>query len=72
MPRKPPKRYTIQRRSGGQVVTELTGLSHKTACGIVLMVWGMVPVTLEEGGGKNETWNLHMGGAEFVLIARTA
>lgn len=65
-------KFTIQRFHGSQLVTEMADLDHETTKGIVLMIWGVVPSSLESGGRDDEEWKLHVGGEHWIIVARTS
>lgn len=65
-------KFTIQRFHGGRLVIEMTKLCHDHIKKTVLLVWGAVPTTLEEGGEVGEEWKLSIGEGHWVVVTRTA
>lgn len=61
-------KYDIQRVSGGKLIRDLTDLNHYVACGIVELIWGTVPESLEDQ--SEDEWKLHIGGHDWVIIRK--
>ena len=67
--------YSLVRFRGHDEVVRLNDLDHETCMGIVKLVWGVVPQTLEDeesGTFVGQEWKLHIGGPDWVIVARTA
>jgi hypothetical protein len=67
-----PGTYDIQRILGGNLLHSMEGLGHHTTVGIIGMVWGEIPTTLEDPGSDETEWKLHMGGEHWVIVKKVS
>lgn len=65
-------RYRAQRHQEGTVIAEVVG-DHDTICGVVKMIWGELPDSLEkdaETPDEKGEWKFHLGGADWLIVVR--
>lgn len=66
------RQYSIRRFTpSGAFLMKLDYRNLEETKGIVTIVWGVVPDTLETGGDMGEEWKLHMGEGHWVVVERT-
>lgn len=66
-------RYRITRFRGQTPGREIANLAHEVACGIVDLIWGVVPDKLaKEELNLHEELKFHLGGPDWVIVQRTA
>ncbi len=65
-------KYSIQRFNGRSLVHDMSDLDLETTKGIILLVWGVVPTSFENGGDPEEEWKLSIGEGHWVIVKRTA
>jgi len=63
--------YSLVRFVKGRAVFSMDEQNHIVTKGIVAIVWGTVPRTLEDGGAIDEEWKFALGGDNWLIVKRT-
>lgn len=70
-PVKPQAEYSIERWASGFLVLSLDQQDHASTMGIITMVLGGAPVTLEQGGNVGQEWKRWLDVGNWLVVRRT-
>lgn len=70
LPQTQEARYSMKRFKGTEMEGRFDFLDHTTTVGMVKMIFGEVPTTLEAGGEFDEEWKVHLGAEHWLIVRR--
>lgn len=63
-------KYDLQRVLGGNVLHHFEKVSHHMTVGMVGLVWGDIPESLEDPESGETEWKFHLGGEHWMIVKK--